>query len=102
VKTVIQNSDGTQTVVGLEDGALVTGTVQDCTPIAEFAKAAHNAGAFGSSEMRHAARIPMVFIEKYLNDNRITLNEFCKDKTHVRRLLQDPALDHFRIWKGKI
>ena len=101
MKTVIER-DGVSTVIALEDGALITGTVQDCTAIAEAAKAAHNAGNFGSSEMRLAASIPAVFVEKYLNDNHITLQELGRNQDHQKRLLNDPALDHFRVWKGRV
>lgn len=86
----------------LHDGALVSSTTQDCTPIAEYCKARHNEGLTGSSEMRLAASIPFVMVEKYLNDNNITLRDFTVDKSHIRRLLSDPAMDHFRIWKGKL
>ena len=102
MKTVRQNADGTETVVALQDGALITGTVQDCVPIAEAAKAKHNAGEFGSSDMKHAASIPMVFVEKYLNDNNITLQELGRSQEHQKRLLSDPAIAHFRIWKGRL
>lgn len=102
MKSVVQNSDGTQTVVALEDGNLVTGTVQDCVPIAEMAKARHNEGLHGSSDMRLAASVPFVFVEKYLNDHNITMQELGKSQEHQRRLLNDPALAHFRIWKGRV
>ena len=102
MKTVIQNDDGTQTTVALEDGALVTGTTQDCTPILEHTKALHNAGMYGSSDMRLAASIPMVVIEKYLNDNGITMHEFSGSADHKKRLLNDPSLSYFRIWQGRV
>lgn len=102
MKTVRDNGDGTQTVIALEDGNLVTGTVQDCTPIAEVAKALHNEGMHGSSDMRHAASVPMVFVERYLNVHNITLQELGKSQEHQRRLLNDPAIAHFRIWKGRV
>lgn len=93
---------GMQTQVLVKDGRMVVSNTQDCTPIAEYAKARHNEGLTGSSEMKHAARIPMVMVEKYLNDNNITFDEWSRDKTHIRRMLTDPALQHFRIWKGAI
>lgn len=102
MKTVYNTAPGLQTVVALEDGALVNGTIQDCNPIAEFAKAKHNAGFHGSSDMKHAASVPFVFIEKYLNDNAITMQEFSRSAEHKKRLLNDPALAHFRIWKGRV
>lgn len=98
----ILNADGTQTVVSLQDGALVTGTIQDCTAIAERAKAMHNAGLHGSKDMKLAATIPAVFVEKYINDNGITFQEFLRSQQHQRRILGDPALAHFRVWKGQV
>jgi len=91
-----------RTQILVNDGQMVVAQTQDCTPIAEWAKARHNEGLVGGSEMRHAARIPMVFIEKYLNDHRITLNEFMGNREHMRRVVNDPAMAHFRIWKGKV
>lgn len=102
MKTVVQNSNGTQTVVGLEDGALVTGTVQDCTPILEAAKAAHNAGYTGSSDMKLAASVPFVVVEKYCNDAGITYHEFAASQEHKKRLLNDPSLAYFRVWNGRV
>lgn len=102
MKQVLDGFAGTKTVIALEDGNLVTGTVQDCTPIAEYAKARHNEGLTGSSDMRLAASVPFVVIEDYLNRNNITLDQFTKDQSHIKRLLSDPALEHFRIWKGRL
>lgn len=102
MKTLVRNGDGTGTVVAVEDGNLITGTTQDCTPIAEMAKARHNEGLHGSSDMRLAASVPLVFVEKYLSDHNITMQELGKSQEHQRRLLNDPALAHFRIWKGRV
>lgn len=102
MKTVLENAGGVKTVVALEDGALVTGTVQDCTAIAEYAKARHNEGMHGSSDMRLAASVPFVIVEKYCNDNGITLHEFKVSQEHKKRLLNDPANSHFRIWAGRV
>lgn len=93
---------GMQTGILVQDGQMVVSNTQDCTPIAEYAKAQHNQGMHGTSEMKHAARIPMVMVEKYINDNNITFAEWTRDKAHIKRMLQDPALAHFRIWPGKI
>jgi len=90
------------TKLHLHDGSMTVERTQDCVPIAEYAKALSNAGMTGSSEMRHAASIPYVMIEKYINDNGITFHEWSSNKEHIRRMLQDPALAHFRIWKGAI
>ena len=102
MRTNIDNGDGTTTVVALEDGALHTGSIQDCTPYADRAKAMHNEGFHGSADMKLAASVPTVLVEKYLNDNRILMSEFIGSPDHQRRFLNDPALAHFRVWRGKV
>lgn len=102
MKTVIQRGDGLQTVIAVEDGNLHAGSVQDCTAIAEYTKARHNEGQHGRQDMRLAASLPFVMVEKYCNDHHLTLNEFMRDKTHVRAMLNDPALAHFRVWPGRV
>ena len=84
----------------VKDGDLTVSQTQDCTPIAEWAKARQNEGFTGSSDMKLAARIPMVFIEKYLNEHNISFREFAIDPAHKMRMLSDPILAHFRVWAG--
>jgi hypothetical protein len=91
-----------QTLMHEEDGKTIFERVQDCEPIMEAAKALHNQGLHGSSEMRHAAKIPAVIVERYCNDNGITFREFLNGQDHIRRILTDPSLSHFRIWKGAL
>jgi hypothetical protein len=91
-----------QTRLIQQDDRLIIANSQDCTPIAEQAKALHNAGEHGSSEMKHAARIPQVMVEKYCHDNGITFQTFMNDPAHIKRMLNDPANEMFRIWKGRV
>jgi len=91
-----------RTFAKLEGDNLITGSVQDCTPYMERAKALHNEGFHGSKDMRLAATIPDVLVEKYCNDNGITFQEFMRDKTHIKRMCNDPALKAFRVWPGRI
>jgi hypothetical protein len=93
---------GLQTKVHVQGDQMVVQNTQDCTPIAEYAKARQREGMHGSSEMRLAGSIPLVMVEKYCNDNGITYPEWSSNKEHIRRMLQDPALAHFRIWPGAI
>ena len=93
--------EGVRTVIAEEDGKLITGTIQDCDPIAEDAKRRHNAGEFGSSEMKHAARLPLSAIETYMAVQGIDLKEFMVNPVHVKAMCQDPALKDFRIWPGR-
>lgn len=102
MRTILDAGDGVQTTVALEDGNLITGTVQDCTPIVNRTKALHNEGLHGSSDMRLAASIPRVLVERYCNDAGITFADLSTSAEHKRRLLNDPALSHFRVWGGRV
>jgi len=85
-----------------EDGFIHANVVQDVEPILEDAKRRHNEGLHGGREMRHAAEIPNVLIESYCNQHGITYEEWSRNREHIRRLLNDPAIAHFRIWKGRV
>ena len=84
------------------DGAMTVQRTQECTPIAERAKALHREGYHGSKDMKLAATIPSVMVEAYCNTKCITFAEFMQNKEHIRNMLNDPALAHFRVWKGAI
>lgn len=103
MRTVINQDAGVSTVVDLaQDGTLTTGTVQDCTAIAENAKAMHNEGRHGSSEFKLAATLPNVLVEQYMNLNGVSFGEMLHNPVHFKRMLADPALSHFRIWPGRV
>lgn len=74
---------------------------QDVEPVIEFAKARRAAGDVGSKDMKLAAEFPAVIIENYINRAGITFAEFMRDQVHVKRMLADPDLKHFRIWEGR-
>lgn len=103
MRQVTQGLGGTQTVIALNgDGSLTTGTIQDCTAILENTKAMHNSGFTGTSDMKLAASIPFVVIEKYLNANNVSYQDFMNSQEHKKRLLNDPANSYFRVWKGQV
>lgn len=103
MRTVIDQGAGVKTVVQLNtDGSLTSGTVQDCTPILERAKAMHNEGMHGSGDMRLAASVPAVVVEKWCNDNKISYEELHRSADLKRRMLNDPSIGLFRIWKGRV
>lgn len=58
----------------------------------------------GSSDMKYAARVPAVVIEQYLAKTGISFVELMSSagESHWRAILNDPANDLFRIWKGKV
>lgn len=102
MRTVLEK-DGVQTLVQLNnDGSLTTGTFQDVEAILENAKARNREGLHGSSDMRLAASVPFVLVEKYCNDNNILYSEFMASQEHKKRILNDPALAHFRVWNGRV
>ena len=81
---------------------LIIANSQDCTAIAEYAKAQHNAGFHGSSEVKHAGRIPLVIVEAYCNTNGVSFADVMTDRVHMKRIVEDPANAAFRIWKGRL
>jgi|ERR1043165_5972052 hypothetical protein len=84
------------------DGKVFIGQSQDCTPIAEWAKEQRAIGAIGGRDMRHAARIPNVIIEKYCNENGVRFAEVMRDPVHIKRICNDSANAMFRIWPGRL
>lgn len=94
--------DDVKTIVKLQGDDLITGTIQDCTPYVERTKALHNEGVHGTSELKHAASIPFVIVEKYCNDNGITFQEFMRGREHIKRMCNDPSLKAFRVWPGRL
>ena len=101
MKTVVRRAD-VQTVVALQDGNLISGTVQDCTPIVDESARKRHEGELGSKDMRHAASFPAVVVERYCNESGISFSDFMADRAHIRRMLSDPALSYFRIWEGRV
>lgn len=99
---VFQGVGNTLTYLAMEDGALISGTIQDCTPIAENVAALRAAGHVGTGDIRHAGRIPFAMIEKYCHINHIEYRDFCINKDHWQRLLNDPHLSKFRVWQGTV
>lgn len=90
------------TTLHVQDGVMTIGRSQDCTAILTDAQRRHNEGLHGSSEMKHAARIPNIIIEKYCNEHNVTYADVMQNKEHMRRMLNDPALSGFRIWPGRV
>ena len=98
----LQLAPGVTSTIAIDGDQIVTGTTQDCVPILEAAKAMHNEGLHGSSEMKLGASLPLVVIERYCNDRGITYQEWASNREHIRAMLNDPSLAHFRIWPGRV
>lgn len=84
------------------NGTLTFERFQDCTAIAENAKRQQTQGVTGTADMKLAATLPFIMVEAYMNANNIDMHEFLNNREHIRRMVNDPALAHFRIWNGKI
>lgn len=93
---------GMSTEIIIDNGDATFKSSQDCTKILEHTKRLHNEGIHGGDEMRHAARIPQVIVEQYLNQNGILFSEFMSNEVHIKRMLNDPALAGFRVWAGRV
>jgi hypothetical protein len=48
------------------------------------------------------AHVPGILIEDYCNRNGVTFADFMRDQEHVKRFLNDPAIEHFRVKKGRV
>ena len=82
--------------------AIYTADHADLQSVADHCAARRSIGAVGSSDMKLAASVPGIFIQKYLNDNGVTFAEFMREPKHADRLLADPALAAFRVWQGRV
>jgi hypothetical protein len=88
--------------LSVQDDLMVVKTMQDVQPILQSVKDKVEVGDVGSKDMKHAATIPMVVIEAYMNRVGLTFQEFLRDKEHIKSMLNDKSLDGFRVWKGAV
>lgn len=57
-------------------------------------------GHHGDREMRHLAEFPGALIQQYCDTNGIAWDDWFKNPEHARRMMKDPSLSHFLVWKG--
>jgi len=76
---------------------LVIERVQDVEPYMEQAKSETAQGDF-----RKAGIIPFVILEAWIRVKGMTFSEFMRDRNACKRLLNDPDLSKFRVWKGRV
>lgn len=82
--------------------AIYTADHADLRKVADHCANLRAVGATGSKDMKLAASVPGIFIQKYLNDHGVTFAQFMRDPQHADRLLADPALAAFRVWEGRV
>ncbi len=90
-----------QTRVFVQDGQLVAQNTQQAKPYADMAQAL-STERVQDKDFKLAGHYPAIMVEKYLADNGITLHEFFGNQEHAKRMLNDPNLAMFRVWKGKV
>lgn len=90
------------TQVAFDGDNMIQNRFQDVEPVIESCARLRSIGATGSAEMKHAIRLPPVFVEKYIAEHGITLHEFEVNPDHLRRIINSPEFSAFRIWQGKV
>ena len=86
----------------LEDDKIVSYVQQDVAPVIEQTALLRDIGHVGGSDMKHCATLPLVLIEAYCNDHGITYQEWVQNPVHIKAMLNNPANEPFRVWKGRI
>lgn len=93
-----------KTNLKLQDGRMFVVRTQDVEPIVEANKRAfdYDDRRFKSESFNHVARIPLVVIEKWCNDNGVKYQEFMNDENILRKFLNDPDHKFLRTKPGKV
>lgn len=78
-----------------EEGRTIEVTEQDLDPIIEAVKRERETRE-QDPEMKLAALIPMVIVEQAMREG------WWNDEAAVKRWLNDPQNECFRVWKGKL
>lgn len=91
-----------KTDVVSQDGQLIVVREARFDGLLDTCKALHNEGLHGDQELPVLAHVPGLLIEDYCNRNGVTFRDFMRDDAHVRRFLNDPAIEHFRVKKGRV
>lgn len=84
------------------DGTIVVHRRQFVADHVDYCKARANEGHHGFSDFKLKASIPVTVIEAYCRNTGITLREFQRNKEHIKRMVNDPALADFRIAPGRM
>ena len=94
---------GIATDMSMKDGTLIVSRTADVEPIIEHCAALRqdSDGKSKSGEMYHVGDIPYIVVEQYMAENKVTFHEFCRDDTHVKRILTNPDFSKFRVWQGR-
>lgn len=75
---------------------------QDVEPVLNHVKYLRETGQVGSSELRHAAKIPWVVSENWRKARGISFHEMMANPAHAAAFLNSEEAAPYRIWKGKV
>lgn len=95
MKTLLDKNEQTSKYLVSDETHLVQVTEQDVSPIIDLAKAHQDHGKW-DSELKPVAEIPMVVVERMMQDGS------WGDPAAMKRWLNDPQNDCFRIWRGRV
>lgn len=91
---------GVKTFTSIVDGQMVVNRAADVEPTIDFLSGMRQMTDGKGREFWWIGEIPNVIVEKYLNENGVTFQEFMQDGAHARRILQDPDYKKFRVFEG--
>jgi hypothetical protein len=75
---------------------------QDVEPVLQHVQYLRETGQTGSSEMRHAAKIPWVVSENWRKARGISFHEMMANPVHAAAFLNSEEARPYRIWSGKV
>ena len=78
--------------------------IQDAEPIIQEVRELKEVtdGRGDSIKGYFVGRIPAMVVEQYLIEVGVTFEDFVRDDTHVKRIMNNPDYAKFRIFEGKI
>lgn len=92
-----------ETKYHVSDGNVIVERIQDIEPIIEANKADLCASTSGwGGDLHHVARIPNIVIEKWCKERGFKFEDFIRDKSLTKKLLNDPENSMFRTKAGRI
>lgn len=88
-----------------EDGRIIDVATEDMATlrsVADTCQHLSNEGFTGTKDERVLAHVPDIVIEKWCTDHGVTFAELMGSHALTKRMLEDPDLAAFRVWKGRV
>jgi hypothetical protein len=94
MKTILEQTGTMQKSLVDEDDKLIAVSRQDVSPVIESVKRRREEAM--SKDFKPVAEIPDIIVEQMMRDGS------WNDPAAIRRWLNDPQNECFRIWKGRV